>query len=90
MVVDETGVSNCWTGMWNGTMEWKMEWSSEHTQLQFTGVTGTAQSRLNYLLGLLCHCRSFMSNYGIAHHAHHASISQHGAVAGSSSDALLL
>ena len=37
---------------WNGTMEWKMEWNSEHTQLQLTCVTGTAQSRLNYLVYL--------------------------------------
>ena len=42
-------------------MEWKMEWNSEHTQLQLTGVTGTAQSRLNYI----SHRRSFMSNCGM-------------------------
>ena len=46
------GVSNRWTGIWNGTMEWKMEWNSERTQLQVTRVTGTAQSRLNYLVYL--------------------------------------
>ena len=32
-------------------MEWKMEWNSEPTELQLTRVTGTTQSRLNYLLG---------------------------------------
>ena len=41
-----------WGGIWNGMMEWKMEWNSEHTQLQLTRVTGTAQSRLNYLVYL--------------------------------------
>ena len=46
------GVSNRWNRIWNGTMEWKMEWNSEHTQLQLTCVTGTAQSRLNYLVYL--------------------------------------
>ena len=46
------GVSNRWTGIWNRTMEWKMEWNSEHTQLQVTHVTDTAQSRLNYLVYL--------------------------------------
>ena len=46
------GVSNRWNGIWNGTMEWKMEWNGEHTQLQLAGVTGTAQSRLNYLVYL--------------------------------------
>ena len=40
-------------------MEWKMDdrtvnihSCSEHTQLQLTGVTGAAQSRLNYLVYL--------------------------------------
>ena len=33
-------------------MEWKMEWNSEHTQLQLTCETGTAQSRLNCLVYL--------------------------------------
>ena len=47
------GVSNCWTGIWNGTMDWNMEWNSEHTQLQLTHVTGTAQSRLNYLVAVI-------------------------------------
>ena len=37
---------------WNGTMEWKMEWNNEHTKLQLTRVTGTAQSRSNYLVYL--------------------------------------
>ena len=50
------GVSNHWTGMWNGTMEWndgmEKEWNSEHTRLQLTRVTGTAQSKLNYLVYL--------------------------------------
>ena len=46
------GVSNRWNGIWNGTMEWKMERNSEHTQLQQTSVTGTAQSKLNYLVYL--------------------------------------
>ena len=72
-------------------MEWKMEWNREHTQLQLTCVTGAAQSRLNYVvyfLGLLSHHRSFISNYNTAHR--HASISYHGSVAGSSSDALLM
>ena len=46
------GISNHWTGIWNGMMEWKMEWNGEHTQLQLTRVTGTAQSRLNYLVYL--------------------------------------
>ena len=44
------GVSNRWTGIRNGTMEWKMEWSNERTRLQLTRVTGTAQSRSNYLV----------------------------------------
>ena len=48
--VSHVGVSNRWTGMWNGMMEWKMEWNSEHAQLQLTRVTGTVQSRLNYLV----------------------------------------
>ena len=56
-----------------------------------THATGAAQSRLNYLasapLGLLSHCRSFMSKYSIANHA---SMSKHGTVASSSSGALLL
>ena len=47
-----TGVSNRWTGIWNGTMEWKMEWNNERTKLQLTRVTGTAQSRSNYLVYL--------------------------------------
>ena len=34
-------------------MEWKMEWNSEHTQLQVTRVTGTAQARLNYLVAVI-------------------------------------
>ena len=38
----------------------------ECTQLQLTCVNGTSQSRLNYL-GLLSHCRGFMSKSGIAH-----------------------
>ena len=42
----------------------------------------------NVSLGLLSHRRRFMSKYGIAHH--HASISNHGIVASSSSDVLLL
>ena len=46
------GVSNHWNGIWNGTMEWKMEWNGEHTQLQLTRVTGTAQSGLNCLVYL--------------------------------------
>ena len=46
------GVSNLWTGIWNGTMEWKMEWNNERTKLQLTRVTGTAQSRSNYLVYL--------------------------------------
>ena len=46
------GVSNGWTGIWNGTMEWKMEWNNERTKLQQTRVTGTAQSRSNYLVYL--------------------------------------
>ena len=56
-------------------------------QLQLTSVTGAAHSRLNYLIGLLSHRRSSMSNYNIAHC--HAFIVQHSTVAGSSSDALL-
>ena len=43
---------NQWTGIWNGMMEWRMERNSEHTQLQLTHVTSTAQSRLNYLVYL--------------------------------------
>ena len=50
--IDKLGVSNRRTGIWNGTMEWKMEWNSECTQLRVTCVTGTAQSRLNYLMYL--------------------------------------
>ena len=45
-------ISNHWTGIWNGTMKWKMEWNNEHTKLQLTHVTGTAQSRSNYLVYL--------------------------------------
>ena len=45
-------VSNHWTGIWNGTMDWKMEWNSEHTKLQLSHVTGSAQSRLSYLVYL--------------------------------------
>ena len=67
-------------------MEWKMEWNSEPTELQLTRVTGTAQSRLNYLQGLLA--ISPQEVYEIAHH--HASISKHGTVASSSSGGFLL
>ena len=67
-------------------MEWKMEWNNERTKLQFTCVTGTVQSRSNYLV--LSHRRSFMSKFGTARH--HASISKHCTVASSSSGALLL
>ena len=49
IVYASEGVSNRWTGIWNGTMEWKMEWNNEHTQLQFTCITGAAQSRSNYV-----------------------------------------
>ena len=72
-------------------MEWKMEWNNERKKLQLTRVTGTVQSRSNYLvvsLGLLCHRRSFMSKFGTARR--HASISTHCTVASSSSGALLL
>jgi len=31
-------------------VKWKMKWKSEYTQLQLTLVTGTAQSRFNYLV----------------------------------------
>ena len=44
------GVSNHWTGIWNEAVEWKMEWNSEHTQLQVSHVTGTAQCKLNNLV----------------------------------------
>ena len=44
-----SGVSNHWNEIWNGTMERKLERSSECTQLQ---LTGTAQSRLYYLVYL--------------------------------------
>ena len=40
------------TGIPYGTMEWKMEWNNDCTQLQLTRVTGTAQSRSNYLVYL--------------------------------------
>ena len=43
-------------------MEWKMELNSEHTKLQLSRVTGTAQSRLKYIM-LLSHHRGFMSKY---------------------------
>ena len=52
-------------------MEWKMEWNSEHTKLQLSCVTGTAQSMQDELpnasLGLLSHRRGFMTKYITLH-----------------------
>ena len=45
--VQVVAYQTCRTGL-----EWKMESNSECTQLQLTHVTGTAQSRLNYLVYL--------------------------------------
>ena len=42
------GVYNLWTGIWNEMMEW----NSEHTKLQPSHVSGTAQSRLKHLMYL--------------------------------------
>ena len=64
-----------------------MEWNSECAQLQLTSVTGAAQSRLNYLVAFIS-LKQLYEKFGVAHR--HASISRHGTIAGSSSDALLL
>ena len=51
ITVNVVGVSLI-TGLECETVEWKLKWNGESTQLQLTCVTGTAQSRLNYLVYL--------------------------------------
>ena len=80
-------VYNCRTGIWNGMMEWKMEWNNKHTQLHLTCATGPAQSRSNYLEGVISP-QKLMSKCGNANR--HASISKHGTAASASSGTLLL
>ena len=60
---------------------WKMEWNSEHMHTVAGNLCNwhcPVQVKLpSVSLGLLSHCRSFIAN-------RHASISQHGTIAGSS------
>ena len=62
-----------------------MEWNVDCTQLQLTHVTGTVQFRLNYFV-YLCACYLTAEAYK---YCSNASISKHGTVTSSSSEALL-
>ena len=73
-------------------MEWKMERNGIKTYtvaaIQCNWRCSIYVELLVVSLGLLSHCRNFMSKFGTA--CRHASISKRGTVASSSSGALLL